>query len=513
MKLKYHLLSVLLLAGTACNDGFLDRIPKDELSDESFWQVEEDAVKYSTGIYRYLPQTENHTIMTDCYTDNAVPVHVGAEQGQLSAGTATASNPHFKQLWQDQYDGIRRCNIFLANIDKVDMNEGKKTVLIGEVEFLRAFMYATLVKYFGGVPILEHALALNEPIPARNTEEEVYAFIVRETEKAAAKLPLKRTETSEIGRATKGAALSLKAIMSLYFKKYDVAAQTAQEVMNLHVYDLFDHYGNLFQPDFENNAEVIFDRQYVEKATSSKLGSLIDQYFSPLMMSGWEALSPTQDLIDAYPCTDGKPITESPRYDPAKPFENRDPRLKFSILWDGEELAGKTYDSEKMGDGNSTRTGYTMRKYINPKNDGNNEYGWTNFIYIRYAEILLTYAEAKNELSGPDQSVYDAVNQVRQRPSVELPPLPAGLDKDRMRDAIRLERRLEFTFEGIRLFDTRRWRTTEEAVKKPVYGKLVDGRHIFVEQRNFNPERDYLWAIPLTEIDLSKGSLVQNPNY
>ena len=513
MKLKYYLVSLVLLAGTSCNDGFLDRAPKDQLSDVSFWKDAQDATQYTTGTYRYLIAPENHIIMTDCYTDNAVPVHVGAEQGQLSAGTATASNPHFKQVWQRAYDGICRCEVYMANIEQVEMDEGKKTILTGEITFLRAFFYSTLVKYFGGVPILTHALELNEPIPARNTEEEVYEFIVKELDKAAEVLPEKRTESSEKGRATKGAALALKAKMSIYFHKYETAAKAAKEVMDLGVYGLFENYENLFLPEYENNKEVIFDRQYVQNAYNSTIGSLIDQYFGPLMMGGWEALSPTQDLIDAYPCVDGKSIKESKLYDPAKPFENRDPRLAYSILWDGQELAGKTYDSNGMGNGNATRTGYSMRKYVNPKNDGNNEYGWTNFIYIRYADILLTYAEAQNELKGPDKSVYAAINQVRQRPSVELPPLPDGLSKEQMREAIRLERRLEFTFEGIHLFDSRSWKTTEADVKKPVYGKLVDGKHVFIEQRNFNPNRDYLWAIPLTEIDLSKGALVQNNGY
>ena len=174
MKLKYYLVSLVLLAGTSCNDGFLDRAPKDQLSDVSFWKDAQDATQYTTGTYRYLIAPENHIIMTDCYTDNAVPVHVGAEQGQLSAGTATASNPHFKQVWQRAYDGICRCEVYMANIEQVEMDEGKKTILTGEITFLRAFFYSTLVKYFGGVPILTHALELNEPIPARNTEEEVY---------------------------------------------------------------------------------------------------------------------------------------------------------------------------------------------------------------------------------------------------------------------------------------------------------------------------------------------------
>jgi hypothetical protein len=132
---------------------------------------------------------------------------------------------------------------------------------------------------------------------------------------------------------------------------------------------------------------------------------------------------------------------------------------------------------------------------------------------MRYAEILLSYAEAQNEINGPDQSVYDAVNQVRQRPSVEMPPLSAGLTKEQMREEIRHERRVEFVFEGIRLLDTRHWKITEEIMLKPVYGAIKDGIHIFVEQRKFNPGKDYLWAIPLNEINLSKGALTQNPGY
>ena len=116
MKLKYHFLSGLILACglglSSCNDSFLERNPKDQLSDISFWKTADDANKYATGIYLYLIEPENHTIMTDCYTDNAIPVHVGAEQGVLSAGTAVSSNPHFLQLWQAAYETIRRCQIF-----------------------------------------------------------------------------------------------------------------------------------------------------------------------------------------------------------------------------------------------------------------------------------------------------------------------------------------------------------------------------------------------------------------
>ena len=217
-------------------------------------------------------------------------------------------------------------------------------------------------------------------------------------------------------------------------------------------------------------------------------------------------------MVDAYPCTDGKSIAESPLYNPAKPFENRDPRLAYSIFWPGTTCGPMTFNNKHMGDGSHTRTGYSMRKYINPDNYGIQNYDWTNFIYIRYAEVLLTYAEARNEnLSAPDAKVYDAVNQIRQR--VNLPGLEEGLSKDQMRDAIRLERRLELAFEGIHLFDTRSYRTTEKDVTKPVYGIDPDGKKILIETRKFNPNRDYLWAIPLKEIDLSQGVLKQNPEW
>lgn len=513
MKLKYLSLTLILsLFLMSCNDDFLERIPQDQLSDESFWKIEDDAVKYTTSIYRYFPEPANFIIMTDGYTDNAIPVHVFADQGNISSGTATASTGHFKQLWQQLYRGIRRCNIFLDNIDGVEMNKDKKQVLIGEVEFLRAYFHATLLKYYGGVPILTHALELNEPIPARNTEEEVYNFVMDECNKASEKLPLTRSKNTEVGRVNKGAAIALKAHLSYFMKKYDNAVSASKEVMELGVYDLFDDYAGLFAPEHENNSEVILDIQFMDEAKDYVVGSNIDLYFSPGMMGGWEGLSPSQDLVDEYECVDGKPIEESELYNPEKPFENRDPRLAHSILWHGAELGGQIYSTEGvLGNGNATRTGYSLRKYIDASNKGNAFPGRLNFILFRYAEILAIYADAQNELNGPDASVYEAVNRIRER--VNMPPLLAGLSKDQMREAIRHEKRVEFAFEGLHMFDTRSWRTTEQCVKKPVYGMTSSGEEVLVDTRDFDPNKNYLWAIPLTEIDLSNGSLKQNPGY
>lgn len=513
MKLKNILIVLIALTGFSCNDGFLDKSPNDMLSDATFWTTESDAVKYTTGVYRYLIAPVDDVMMLDCYTDNAVPVHIHDPQGAISSGSATSTNRFMRIAWEQAYQGIRRCEVFFQNIEKVDMDALLKQRLTGEVEFLRAFFYATLVQRFGGVSILDGPLELNQPIPARSSTEDTYKFIVAELDKAAAKLPVKYTGTDEIGRATKGAAISLKALLHLHYGNYEASAAAAKEVIDLGLYDLFNDYVGLFRPENKNNSEVIFDKQFMKE----QYVITIDQAYMPVMNGGWTVMSPTQDLVDVYQCTDGKPISTSSLYDASNPYENRDPRLFQSIMWNGRVFAGKTYNTyegpDKIGSGNATRTGYCLHKYLDPAIDGNTQRSWTNFIYIRYAEILLTYAEAKTRVSGPDQSVYEAVNKVRQRPSVEMPPLPEGLSREEMLEAIILERRVELTFEGKRLFDIRRLRIAEEVMTKPVRGQIMDGEHVFIEQRNFNPDKDYLWAIPQTEIDLSNGALSQNPGY
>lgn len=507
MKSKWITL-FLSLTLIACNDSFLDRLPQDQLSDESFWKVEDDVEKYTIALYKYIPDPANYVILTDAYTDNGVPVHIFAEQGTISSGTATASNAHFKQVWQCLYQGIRRCNVFFENIENVDMDEEQKKVYIGEVEFLRAFFHASLLKYYGGVPILTKVLDYNDQIPPRNTADEVYQFVMNECDKAIAKLPVER---SEVGRVTKGAALALKSHLSFLQKDYQKTVTSVEALKELDIYQLHSNYEQLFTADYENNSEVIFDIQFMDEAKDFENGSYIDKYFGPGFMGGWEALSPSQDLIDEYECIDGKSIDESPLYNEISPYENRDPRLKASILWNGSKFGDQIYNTEGIiGTGNATRTGYNIRKYIDPDNVGCQFPGRVNFIIFRYAEMLLDYAYALNELNGPSEQVYTSVNQIRSR--VGLPNLKEGISKDEMREAIRHERRVEFAFEGIHLFETRSWKTTEECVEKPVYGMKPNGEEFLVEQREFD-SKQYLWAIPLTEIDLSRGVLTQNPGY
>lgn len=510
----FCLLLLLCLTESSCKKDFLDKAPLDQLSDQSFWKTEDDAVQFSNSIYRYIPQGDLFVLM-DAFTDNAIPVHVFADQGKISMGTADATTGWFRSEWRGSYAAIRRCNVLLQNIGTIPMNEQRKSKIIAQTKFLRAYFYQYLMKLFGGVPIIEKPLELNEQVPVRKTVEEVGQFIVSELTAASNVLDLAYSNSSDVGRPTKGAAIALKANVLLYLSKFAEAAIAAKEVMDLNQYQLYQNgYGQLFMD--ENNEEVIFDKQYMK----DKYGDARDEYFLPSSFGSYSAMSPTQDFVDEYECVDGKPIKTSPLYDKSNPFKNRDPRLEASILYNGSVIGTTTIDTYNGEDAylataNSTRTGYYLRKYLNPDNGGGGLGDtWTNFILIRYAEVLLTYAEAKNEVSGPDQSIYGAVDMVRVRAG--LPKLPAGLTKEQMREAVRHERRVEFAFEGLRIFDIRRLRIAEKVMIQPVLSQPMPtpaGTPLVVETRSFNPERDYLWAIPQGDIDLSKGTLKQNPNY
>jgi len=203
--------------------------------------------------------------------------------------------------------------------------------------------------------------------------------------------------------------------------------------------------------------------------------------------------------------TDGKPASASPLYNPANPYENRDPRLKQTMF-----VPGSTYNGGVALNDLTTYTGFAFKKYTEYDEDTNvtpTGYPTTtglNVILLRYADILLMYAEAQNEASGPDTNVYDAINQVRSRPSVMMPDVPAGLSQSEMREVIRQERRAELALEGIRYSDIRRWGIAEN---------LMDGINDPGGTRMFTAPRDYLWPIPGKQFDLPDNTLTQNPGY
>jgi hypothetical protein len=226
--------------------------------------------------------------------------------------------------------------------------------------------------------------------------------------------------------------------------------------------------------------------------------------------------------------TNGDSITDpASGYDPANQYANRDPRLSYSIFVPGDVLPnGKTFNSlpnSTTGDavGSSfvvSPTGWNVKKYVNKEDLSKPADCGINIILIRYAEVLLTYAESMIEQNKLDQSVYDAINKVRQRSDVNMPPIPTGQTQDQLRAIVRRERTVELAFEGLRYFDIRRWKIASTVMPGNVYGlnyKDTDGSIKTVVVPGWNQtwsDKDYLWPIPQKEIDLNKN-LTQNPGW
>ena len=314
----------------------------------------------------------------------------------------------------------------------------------------------------------------------------------------------------------------MKARVDLYREAYTEAAKAAKDVMELGVYSIDPDYISVFNGTNETSAEIILSAQYNENHKNS-----IATWVGGPFVGGWSEIVPLQSLVDAYECTDGLPIDESPLYDAENPFANRDPRLSLNIVLPGGVVNGTVIDvtdpnsSAAIGQNNASYSGYYFRKAIPTVVDGGYDSNSTNdLIVLRYAEVPLIYAEAKMELNEIDQSVYDAINEVRSRADVNMPNIEAGKSQSELREIIHRERRVEFAMEEQRLFDIRRWEIAEDVMPGNVYGILNNfdsersdyGSHVFIETRTFNANKHYLWPIPQSEVDLNEN-LTQNSGW
>jgi hypothetical protein len=409
-----------------------------------------------------------------------------------------------------------------------------------EAQFLRAFAYEELVKCFGGVPLMLKAGLPEESFIPRNTYDEVVAQIIKDCDEAAAALPV-TYPAADLGRATKVAALALKARVLLYKASplnnagtpalWQQAADAAKAVMaygpppGSGEYGLHPDYYKLFI-DKVGNKEVIFARKFQNPSINPSDGARAKWYMSvPGVNDGaWGGYSPTQNLVDAYEMKNGLQINEpASGYNPQDPYTNRDTRLDKSILHQGSRYkAGVVIETFRGGNTNNTnrldssKTGYGLLKMVDTSKYGAAGGADNDWIFIRYAEVLLNFAEAQNEATGPNAEVYAAVNQVRARSGQ---PALSGLSQAQMREKLRNERRVELSFEEHRFFDVRRWKlgTTyfQEPIRKASITRNPDGTLNYSypvwEQRVFK-EFQHLMPIPQSEID-KNPKLVQNPGY
>jgi len=517
--------ALTILSFSACKKDSLDKQPLDASSDANYWKSETNAVLATNNIYRYLGDFTDR-IFLSCATDDSYSWSNWPDDIQYAGnGSATSSNGVFDHYWTNEYKMIAAANNVLDNINKVGgIAADKKNRLIGEARFLRAYAYQQLIGMYGDVPLVTYIQPISEFNSPRTAKAAVADFIIKELDTIANYLPVSYA-TADLGRVTKGAALSLKARTYLYQGDYANAAKAAKAVMDLGVYGIDNDYLSLFNGTNKDSKEIILSGRYLVNTYANGTATWVG---GPAV-GGWSQVVPLQKLVDDYECTDGNTIDQSPLYNAATPFENRDPRLKLTVLVPGSTVNGITVDVtaansiDALGKNNASFSGYYYKKYIPAVIAGNYDGNSSNdIVLLRYAEVLLTYAEAKVEAGQIDQSVYDAINQVRGRAGVNMPAITSAKapSATALRTIIRRERHVEFPMEDNRLFDIRRWKTAEAVMPGNAYGILnyynqdrADyGQHVLVEKRSFNVSRDYLWPIPQNEMDLNKN-LVQNPGW
>lgn len=503
--MKRHIVTsaIAIAMLTACNT---DRSPVDAITPEVYWTKEQDVRLALNGIYPYLSEYSGTAMYLDAFADNSLAKNPW--ESSANAISAGIINPAANYGYG--FAHVRRANEILKNVDKVSMDATLKKRYIAETRFLRAFRYFNLTQFFGDVPLMLTS-DLSEDI-APKPEAQVNDWIINELKEAATDLPLKYSgagDGNENGRVTKGAALALKARVELLTGKNAQAAATAQEVMNLGTYKLFETTPTAtdfadkwesgfvtFANDAEKNAfykglasyqqlfwkvnettnpETILAAQFVQDLDPG----ISFTRFTPNDLAGWSSITPTIAMVNAYWKKDGTPFNPiandvrasyynngNPKPEYLNEFKDRDTRLYASIMfpkspWNNMKT-GYVFNWPK-GSNNTSITGYNYKKFVDPKEGATRNNSGNDWILIRYAEVLLTYAEAKNEVSGPDASIYDALDLIRKR--VAMPTIPRTQTQASLREIIRNERRIELANEGLRYADIRRWNIAPAVMK------------------------------------------------
>ncbi|SHF42171.1 Starch-binding associating with outer membrane [Mariniphaga anaerophila] len=513
MKKNIFLLLIITIFAffTSCEDA-LETLPTGSVSEVIYWKSENDAILSVNAAYRELDGTGMVTL--DAVTD--IAMHAPSSSGYLydvAVGTLDPTNNSISDYWSRYWVGVRKANDPINNIDKIETGDPDLlSRLKAEARFLRAYYYTMLSTLWGDVPLITEALDIQAQV-SRTEKSKVVDFIISELDAISGVLPVSYTG-NDIGRATRGAALALKAKVALYNGRYEIARDAAKAVMNLNIYDLYPDYEKLFWYEGQGCEEVIFDRSYA-------VGYAYTNYISRSASSlgGGSYIDPLRSFLLKH---EYKGET-----DPENEYAGLDPRFGYNVLYPGAVMPnGAIYNSvptsttpDRIGASeDATQYGFNVRKGIDWAADGSNPTQSTlNFILIRYADVLLMYAEAKIELNEIDDSVYDAINRIRTRPTVEMPAISANKTQAELREIVRNERTVELAFEGLRLFDMNRWKIGAEKAN-PAQGiryKNDAGEWTIFSRgltRSFRADRDYLWPIPQEEVEVNPN-IGQNPNY
>ena len=539
--LKKYSQLILLAAGISLSGCVkLDVTPTNKFTDETYWTSEDKANSVLSMAYRQMFNAGS-IFSNEILSDNVYNGYGTTNEKLIATGIADASNPRFLSDWTDAYGGIKTCHTFLANIDRVTaMSQQKRDQRKAEIRFIRAMLYWQLTTWYGDVPFFTEDINLEQSKTLfRKPQAEILTWVHQELDEVSTLLPSREQyAAADNGRITSGAAIALNARAYLYENNWAKVVENCEKLINGSTYgsyNLFSNYEELFWVRNEYNNEIILSLQFVPELRT--WGTLVD--YVPISANARLCLAgPTQGLVDSYLMKNGAKWTSA---DPD--YANRDSRMGATIAYDGSQWidrAGNTYpivihpdgivptgkSSDKYtGPGTAqTPTGYYYRKYADPTASSYLGGGWEsslNLPVIRFADVLLMYAEAKNELNQMNTTVWDqTIRRLRERAgfdnTTQARSMPSS-DQTVLREVIRNERRVELALEGLRIYDLRRWKTAETVLTQQPRGARFDkssGTYDYIKlpAGNFNRNRDYLWAIPRAE-RLLNTNLTQNPGY
>ena len=495
MKKILFIAVLFCISWTACNKTFLEKSPIVGITEENFYRTEEDAIAgvnaaYATLQFQLSPAGHFRWFWGDIMSDDAIKGGSGDNDAndllQLETFKGASNTDLLESEWGADFEGIYRANVVLEKVPPIEMDESLKARILGEARFIRAWNFYNLVTMFGGVPLADHVLAPSEYNLPRASAEEIWNLVENDLKEAAATLWLRSEyDQDDLGRITKGTAQALLVKTYLWRQKWAEAKATAEEIINSGEYQLMADYADIFPVYGENNAESVFEIQFMNASggnwgkNNSNEGSFTNVFTRARgQFAGFGFNIPTQDFVDEF-------FKEG--------FE--DPRLASTVFRVGDAMGDRGIFTIDATGGFPHL--YYSKKYFNNKSEDApfgdpNPNGGSNDRVIRYADVLLMHAEAAFH-TGDENAAKTSLNQVRQR--VGIPDISyTGQD---LLEAIYRERRLELGMEAHRFFDL--VRTGRAAAVLGPLGFMTGVHELF--------------PIPQSQIQATNGALAQNPGY
>lgn len=573
-QIQYILAFLTLFFVTSCDDQFLDRFPQDSATNETYWKTEE---QLRAALYPcYEAFFKDFLVNWSESTSDAIMWgNITSGLSKVSGGKhAYTDGFPFTTYWEQSYGYIFTCNNFLQNYNKADIPQDQKDVYAAEVKVIRSYMYFLLTTFWGDVPWVDRVITADEAYIKRTPRSEVIDHLLEDLDWAASKLPIERQAGKDVGRIDRWGALAMKARIALQNERWDIAATAAKEIIDNGPYALYDYF-NIYHMEGDTevnsaNTEAIIYSLYVPDLRTQNMAN---ETCCPV---DYIRLNPSKSLVDAYLCTDGMPaktgleyykrtdVQTSPLYKfpeehYADYFQNRDPRMALTLYVPGDQWPGgddgdaetrkpnpifklPRFSSLQAGNnGANGRTGFYLKKYNDISIAGQYNMSHNNLNVIRFAEVLLIYAEATMVKQGntltQDQIDY-SINKLRDRVGMHRMNLNE-LNKWNLNivTELRRERLVEMTCDGMRYADVMRWKEGELRFGRAITGPSLQvclndlganpypdtgvdefGDVIYEKSkaeggaRYFDPAMHYLWPVPYAE-KVKNPLLGQNPGW